>query len=167
MKTLVLGNLFKRFRFAITFAREFCHLGKTGSARVIGYTVYRGFFNRIYGILQLKYEYSVYHFLWISGIKYTWVHLDEFWVFLGILANFFRVYWHTTTPPPPRYIIVADYRTGQAVEKRQVVMIHSLTSYLIGNLKKINPWARIRRHQAIELFEKRRTLSWPELMRAI
>lgn len=44
-------------------------------------------------------------------------------------------------------------------------MIHSLTSYLIGNLKEINPWARIRRHQAIELFEKRRTLSWPVLMR--
>ena len=44
----------------------------------------------------------------------------------------FGVYW---------YIIVADYRTGQAVEKRQVFMIHSLTSYLIGNLKEINPWA--------------------------
>ena len=39
------------------------------------------------------------------------------------------------------YIIVADYRTGQAVEKRQVFMIHSLTSYLIGNLKEINLWA--------------------------
>lgn len=65
------------------------------------------------------------------------------------------------------YIIVADYRTGQAVEKRQVFMIHSLTSYLIGNLKEINAWARIRRHPAIELFEKRRTLSWPVLMRAI
>ena len=44
---------------------------KTGSARVFGYTVYRGFLNRVYGILQLKYGYSVYHFLWISGIKYT------------------------------------------------------------------------------------------------
>ena len=30
-----------------------------GSARVFGYTVYRGFLNRVYGILQLK----VYHFL--------------------------------------------------------------------------------------------------------
>ena len=26
--------------------------------------------------------------------------MDEFWVFLGILANFFRVYWYTTTPHP-------------------------------------------------------------------
>ena len=34
-----------------------------GSARVFGYTVYRGFLNRVYGILQLKYGYSVYHFL--------------------------------------------------------------------------------------------------------
>ena len=42
-------------------------------------------------------------------------------------------------------------------------MIHSLTSYLIGNLKEINPWARIRRHQAIVLFEKRRTLSPSDL----
>ena len=35
----------------------------SGSAWVFGYTVYRGFLNRIYGILQLKDEYSVYHFL--------------------------------------------------------------------------------------------------------
>ena len=34
----------------------------SGSARVLGYTVYRGFLNRVYGILQLKYGYSVYHF---------------------------------------------------------------------------------------------------------
>ena len=27
--------------------------------------------------------------------------MDEFWVLWGILANFFRVYWYTTTPPPP------------------------------------------------------------------
>ena len=76
----------------------------SGSARVFGYTVYRGFLNRVYSILQLKYGYSVYHFLWISGIKYTWVYfwvyLDEFWVFWAILANFFRVYWHTTIYSP-------------------------------------------------------------------
>ena len=36
---------------------------KSGSAKVLGYTVYRGFLNRVYGILQLKYGYSVYHFL--------------------------------------------------------------------------------------------------------
>jgi len=35
----------------------------SGSARVFRYTVYRGFLNRVYGILQLKYGYSVYHFL--------------------------------------------------------------------------------------------------------
>ena len=35
----------------------------TGSARVFGYTVKRGFLNRVYGILQLKYGYSVYHVL--------------------------------------------------------------------------------------------------------
>ena len=33
----------------------------TGSARVFGYTVYRGFLNRVYGIFQLKYGYLVYH----------------------------------------------------------------------------------------------------------
>ena len=38
-------------------------LQNSGSARVLGYTVYRGFLNRVYGILQLKYGYSVYHFL--------------------------------------------------------------------------------------------------------
>ena len=32
-----------------------------GSARDFGYTVYRGFLNRVYGIFQLKYGYSVYH----------------------------------------------------------------------------------------------------------
>ena len=36
---------------------------QSGSARVFGYTVYRGFLNRVYGILQLKYGYSVYQFL--------------------------------------------------------------------------------------------------------
>ena len=34
-----------------------------GSARVFGYSVFRGVLNRVYGILQLKYGYSVYHFL--------------------------------------------------------------------------------------------------------
>ena len=42
---------------------EITRLEETGSARVLGYTVYRGFLNRVYGILQLKYGYSVYHFL--------------------------------------------------------------------------------------------------------
>ena len=35
----------------------------SGSARVFGYSVFRGVLNRVYGILQLKYGYSVYHFL--------------------------------------------------------------------------------------------------------
>ena len=35
----------------------------SGSARVFGYSVFRGVLNRVYGILQLKYRYSVYHFL--------------------------------------------------------------------------------------------------------
>ena len=35
----------------------------TGSARVLGYSVVRGVVNRVYGILQLKYGYSVYHLL--------------------------------------------------------------------------------------------------------
>ena len=35
------------------------HLNSAGSARVFWYTVYRGFLNRVYGILQLKYGYSV------------------------------------------------------------------------------------------------------------
>ena len=43
--------------------RKFCRIHLAGSARVFGYTVYRGFLNRVYGILQLKYGYSVYHFL--------------------------------------------------------------------------------------------------------
>ena len=36
-------------------------LGKSGSARVFEYTVYRGFLNQVYGIFQLKYGYWVYH----------------------------------------------------------------------------------------------------------
>ena len=36
---------------------------QSGSARVFGYRVYRGFLNQVYGILRLKYGYSVYHFL--------------------------------------------------------------------------------------------------------
>ena len=36
---------------------------KQGRPGFFGYTVYRGFLNRVYGILQLKYGYSVYHFL--------------------------------------------------------------------------------------------------------
>ena len=44
--------------------RAFCGL-LPGSARVFGYTLHRGFLNRVYGILQLKYGCSVYHFLWV------------------------------------------------------------------------------------------------------
>ena len=38
-------------------------LHTSGSARVFVYSVFRGVLNRVYGILQLKYGYSVYHFL--------------------------------------------------------------------------------------------------------
>ena len=51
---------------ALTYTEELIFKNSdllTGSARVFGYTVYRGFLNRVYGILQLKYRYSVYHFL--------------------------------------------------------------------------------------------------------
>ena len=54
-------------------------LGKLASGRLIrvgqGFWVYgiQGFLNRVYSILQLKYGYSVYHFLWLSSIKYTCV----------------------------------------------------------------------------------------------
>ena len=77
----------------------------SGSARVFGYTVFRGFLNRVYGILQLKDEYSVYHFLWISGIRYTmlplilvryiWMNFGYFWVFW----RFFFGYTGITLPP--------------------------------------------------------------------
>ena len=70
----------------------------SGLARVFGYTVYRGFLNRVYGILQLKYGYLVYHFLWIS--VYVGIILGIFGWILGILTIFFQVYWYTTTPPP-------------------------------------------------------------------
>ena len=56
---------------------------QSGSARVFGYTAYKGFLNRVFGIsLSLNFGYKVY-----LGI--IWVYLDEFWVFLGILQIFF------------------------------------------------------------------------------
>ena len=64
----------------------------SGSARVFRYTVYRGFLNRVYGILQLKDEYSVYHFLWISGIRYTMLPLilvTYIWMNFGYFGDFF------------------------------------------------------------------------------
>ena len=63
---------------------------RSGSARLFGYTVYRGFLNQVYGILQLKYGYSVYHFLWISGIQYTMLPLilGIFGWILGIFGYF-------------------------------------------------------------------------------
>ena len=62
-----------RTRFQTDLVQSFVYLNTreqllylvSGSARVFGYRVYRGFLNRVYGILQLKYGYSVYHFLWI------------------------------------------------------------------------------------------------------
>ena len=62
----VFGRVERRLWFRLRRARSHesayeWHL--SGSARVLGYTVYRGFLNQVYGILQLKYGYSVYHFL--------------------------------------------------------------------------------------------------------
>ena len=49
---------------SVIIESDYARVGRTsGSARVFGYTVYRSFLNRVYGILQLKYGYSVYHFL--------------------------------------------------------------------------------------------------------
>ena len=78
----------------------------SGSARVFGYTVYRGFLSRVYGILQLKYGYSVYHFLWISGIKYTYFNFGYIWMNFGYFWVFWRMFFGYTgiplpTPPPP------------------------------------------------------------------
>ena len=58
----------------------------SGSARVFVYSVFGGVLNRVYGILQLKYGYSVYHFLWISGIKYSKLRL-----FLGIFGGIWGI----------------------------------------------------------------------------
>ena len=52
----------------------------------------------VYGILQLKYGYSVYHFLWIS--VYVGIILGIFGWILGILTNFFG-YTGIPLPPPP------------------------------------------------------------------
>ena len=55
-------NKKRRFK-VLVFKLYVGNIDLLGSARVFGYTVYRGFLNRVYGILQLKYGYSVYHFL--------------------------------------------------------------------------------------------------------
>ena len=78
----------------------------TGSARVFGYSVFRGVLNRVYGILQLKYGYSVYHFLWISGIKYSKLRLflgifGGIWGILGYFVDFFSGILVFHYPPWP------------------------------------------------------------------
>ena len=54
-------NHFRQYKSQRVNVHVSLHL--TGSARVFGYSVFRGVLNRVYGILQLKYGYSVYHFL--------------------------------------------------------------------------------------------------------
>ena len=54
--------LYMEFRATLNF-RKFKVALNSGSARVFGYSVFRGVLNRVYGILQLKYGYPVYHFL--------------------------------------------------------------------------------------------------------
>ena len=78
----------------------------SGSARVFGYSVFRGVLNRVYGILQLKYGYSVYHFLWISGIKYSKLRLflgifGGIWGILGYFVDFFSGILVFHYPPWP------------------------------------------------------------------
>ena len=79
---------------------------RSGSARVFGYSVFRGVLNRVYGILQLKYGYSVYHFLWISGIKYSKLRLflgifGGIWGILGYFVDFFSGILVFHYPPWP------------------------------------------------------------------
>ena len=46
--------------------------------------------------------------------------MDEFGVFFGILANFFRVYWYTTTPPWPTLTGRSEPLTGTVVDKTEL-----------------------------------------------
>ena len=80
---------------------ETLSINQSGSARVSGYTVYRGFWNRVYGILQLKYGYSAYHFLWISGIKYTYLNFGYIWMNFGHFWVFWRIFFGDTGIPLP------------------------------------------------------------------
>ena len=60
---------------------------KAGSARVFGYTVYRGFLNWVYGISQLKYGFSL-------NFRYK--------VYLGVILGIFGwIFGYTGIPLPP------------------------------------------------------------------
>ena len=104
----------------------------SGSARVFVYSVFRGVLNQVYGILQLKYGYSVYHFLWISGIKYSKLRLflGIFGGIWGILSIFFRVYWYSTTPP----LADPDYCSCFWVGSKTCILNHLFLNQLNGLL---------------------------------
>ena len=79
-----------------------------GRPGFLGIRLYKGFLNRVYSILQLKYGYSVYHFLWTPGIQYTMLPLilGIFGWILGIFGYFGEFFsgilvYHCTPPPPP------------------------------------------------------------------
>ena len=106
----------------------------SGSARVFGYTVYRGFLNRVYGILQLKHGYSVYHFLWISGIQYTMLPLilGIFgWIFgiFGYFGEFFSVILVYHYPPWPTLLI--QHGRGEVRSRRFYLNVHSVTGNVV------------------------------------
>ena len=61
-------------------------IDRSGLARVFGYTVYRGFLNQVYGILQLKYGYLVYQFQVYSIPGYN---LGYIWMNFGYFGEFF------------------------------------------------------------------------------
>ena len=67
----------------------------SGSARVFGYTVYRGFLNRVYGILQLKYgiRYITFFEFQVWSIPenipgYMWMNFGYFGVFWRIFLGY-------------------------------------------------------------------------------
>ena len=115
--TLLPGPTFRHFSFSSSFltwvlsvclsvCNRTCLISSNPLLRVGHgfwplYTVYRGFLNRVYGILQLKYGYSEYHFLWISGIKYTYLFWGGIFGYFGEFFSGILVYHY---PPWPTLI---------------------------------------------------------------
>ena len=115
--TLLPGPTFRHFSFSCSFltwvlsvclsvCNRTCLISSNPLLRVGHgfwplYTVYRGFLNRLYGILQLKYGYSEYHFLWISGIKYTYLFWGGIFGYFGEFFSGILVYHY---PPWPTLI---------------------------------------------------------------
>ena len=84
-----------------------------------GFWIYgiQGLLNRVYGILQLKYGYSVYHFLWISGINIPTLILGIFGWIVGIFGYFGEFFsgilvYHYPPPSPPPWPTLKDIKTN-------------------------------------------------------